>query len=117
MREQATADAETQAIEQQQRVCSEGAWRFKTVGTNKNKPIQITQDDDDGDTLAPTALDLPDDKWGGNEDNEDAPPNHKKNFSSQRNQLYVARSSKCVPTGIAYVRSKHIPTRATMENG
>ena len=46
----------------------------RCVQTKTNPYLQITQDDDDGDTLAPTALYLPGIKWGGNEDNKDAPP-------------------------------------------
>ena len=75
LREQATADAETQAIEQQRCIWSEGARQPKTVGTNKSKSIPITQDDDDGDeTLAPKELDLPFEDWDASEDDEATPP-------------------------------------------
>ena len=59
LQEQTKADAEAQAIEEQQRICSEGAQRPKTVGTNKNKPIPITQDNNDNETLASTEPGLP----------------------------------------------------------
>ena len=73
--EQATVDAETQAIKQQQRVYSKGARRSRTVGTNKDKHIPITQDDDKSDdTLAPTVLDLPGGDWGVDEEDQDTPP-------------------------------------------
>ena len=40
------------------------------VGKNENKPIPITQDDDDDETLAPTELDLP----SAEDKDEDAAP-------------------------------------------
>ena len=75
LREQATANAQTQTLEQQRRICSEGDRCCNITNTNKNKPIKITQDEDDNDdTLAPTTLDLPTDDWDDGEDEEVTPP-------------------------------------------
>ena len=79
LREQATADAQIQALEQQRRMCSEGGCRCNVINTRKNKPAKITQNEDGSDnTLAPTTLDLPADDWDDGEDEEAAQPQPRK---------------------------------------